>query len=454
MKRADLGGGLPMVICEAGIVDSIAWGADGVIVLGNVSGPLRRVSAAGGIPAPLTTLDASQGDIGHAGVYALPGGMRFLFRINSTNPARSGIYAVSLDDPTPRRVNGITQSRTFAGFVFFPQEEALIAQRLDLKKLAPVGEPFVLSSSGFSPSLSDNGVLVYRSETDAMSRFELVISDRTGKRLASFTPDHAAAFAHYEFSPDGAKLVADAAAADGEDLWILDVVKGAANRLTFEKGNENTAVWSPDGLSILYANSGGLARVQSSGAGSPQILNTTANHHKHISPDSKYLVFGVSNVAGSLVALTLDTPQAKPQPLFAGNNAQFSPDGRWLAYADLHEGGPQVFVQSWPPGNGKWQISRDGGDIPRWKGDGKELYYLRPDPPAVMAVQVAANGSAFAGGVPKALFELKGRRGPSPANRLAVTSDGQRFATTGMVETAADDPAHAMVVVNWRPPAK
>ena len=139
--------------------------------------------------------------------------------------------------------------------------------------------------------------------------------------------------------------------------------------------------------------------------------------------------------------------ERKPYPFlqapFSQLEAQFSPDGKWLAYFSLESGRPEVYVAPFPGSGGKWLVSTEGGTWPRWRRDGKEILYLSPDN-KVMAAEVRASGSSFEVGAVRALFETRPYRTGGAA--FDVSADGQRF----IIKYAQEQPTAAItLVVNW-----
>jgi Tol biopolymer transport system component len=124
---------------------------------------------------------------------------------------------------------------------------------------------------------------------------------------------------------------------------------------------------------------------------------------------------------------------------------QLSPDGRWMAYASDESGGYEVYVQSFPSGGGKRQVSTKGGIGPCWRRDGKELFYYASDG-KLMAVEVK-NGASFEAGMPSALFEFRSGNGAVTTAPYTVTADGQRFLLNALVDESGAAPL--TVVVNW-----
>jgi Tol biopolymer transport system component len=425
----------------------LACGPGDLLVYGGLAGPIMRVQA-GGVPTPVTKLDALRGEIAHEGVFLLADGKHFTYRIRSTMPEHAGIAIGSLDGDPPKRLHGASQSRTFGGYLFFPRERALMAQKLDLRRLELTGEPFVVAQMGSTASISsEGGVLVFENRGGPVSS-ELVISDRAGKRVASFThPESSGGFGHVEFSSDGRRLITDGAAGGGnrkQDLWTVDVARGVPARLTFD-AETGPPTWSPDGRYIYYSDGKRIVRIPSTGTGPPEPVAEGVGHHLQLSPDGAYAVFDTGIPESSLVMTVALNGSSKPRAIvdFSAADPRFSPDGKWLAYSRLAAGQRVIFVDSWPSGRGKYAVPQAAGSNPRWRGDGKGLFFLSPKG-EVMAVDVAVRGEVLEFGIPKTLF-LQG-----VPTRFDVDRDGERFVYSAPI--GGQQPGTINVVLNWRGP--
>jgi len=450
LKRVDLGGGPPLVLCDAG-VGAPAWSASGVILFRHANGALHRVPASGGVPAAVTKLDDSRAETAHVGAVFLPDGQRFLYRINSAKPEHAGLYIGALDGSAPQRVKGAPsgQFRYYAGHLFFAREDAVMAQRLDLDKVELVGEPFLVSQGALlaGVSASDNGVLTFLG-SDTQDG-ELAVVDRSGKKLTAFRPAGGTGYGHHvEISPDDQRVAVDRQSGAQGGIWVIDLARGGATRLTFGSEPEGTPAWSADGSMIYYTSGDRILRVPSSGAGKPEVVASEVTHHKHASPDGKLLAFDNSGAGAFLLSLDGSKPRKMWETAAVEGSPRFSPDGRWIAYNSNESVRSEVYVQSWPPGKGKWLVSRDGGSHARWRRDGKEIYFMGRGN-QMMAAEVSTQGGVFQAGVPKVLFEARMRAGAGDTY-FAVNSDGQRFIYNMPVGEALPSPI--TVVLNWTRP--
>jgi Tol biopolymer transport system component len=301
-----------------------------------------------------------------------------------------------------------------------------------------------------------NGVLAYRSDVSALNR--LTWFDRDGKVLG-YASDPGT-FNTLALSPDGSRVAA--ARTDQQtgntDIWIIDLARGASTRFTFDPSLDSNAVWSPDGQRIVFSSTRdgvwNLFQKDSSGAHSEEaLLKTSANKYpSDWSRDGRFLIYteGSPKTGPDLWLLPM-TGERKPVPFlqtpFREDQAQFSPDGHWVAYMSDATNQPEIYVRPFPPseGNsGQWMISNGGGTQPRWRGDGKELFYLSGR--KLMAVDISTTPT-FQAGIPKPLFEAPIFPGTVPAlHHWDVTPDGQRFLIN---VDAGGNTTPINIVVNW-----
>ena len=299
---------------------------------------------------------------------------------------------------------------------------------------------------------SERGTLIYRSSSSAQT--QLVCVDRMGKRTG--VAARSGLYGNVALSPDDKRLAFDRQGPTGNDVWLMELQRPITSRFTFQPPNNNVPVWSPDGRTVAFASerNGGLDVYQRpSNAGGPDEPLLKLNAPPIMFPsdwssDGRFLTYYRTDPKTGLDiwVLPLDGDR-KPFPVlhaeFNESQPQFSPDGRWVAYVSDETGTPQIYVQSFPMLTGKWQISTDGGTQPRWRRDGKELFYLALDR-KLTAVTVMP-GATFEADTPRALFETTL---PVTAFRqtYSVSADGQRFLLNAPLESTASP---MMVVLNW-----
>ena len=277
---------------------------------------------------------------------------------------------------------------------------------------------------------------------------ELVWFDRSGKRLQS-----PANYSNPALSPDEKRLAVDRfdPRAKSRDIWIFDLVRGAASRLTFDSADDHNAAWSSDGTRIAFASDRkgyrDLYRKLANGTGTDELLLESAERKavEDWSPDGKFLLYtqGERPDVWVLPLFGERSPFPFLKTPFSETQPQFSPNGRWVVYNSNESGRNEIYVQAFPPTSGKWQVSTAGGNDPQWRSDGKELFYLEGQ--KLMAVPVNAGGPAFEAGIPAALFAPPITAIPR-RNRYAAAANGQRFLVNALHELQSDSLA---VVLNW-----
>jgi serine/threonine protein kinase len=456
LKKIEVTGGSPSTLCNAQIGQGGAWNRADVIIFAPDNGNgLSRVSAAGGEPSPVTTLDASRQESAHRFPQFLPDGRHFLYFARSVQQENSAIYASSLDQPQAKRIISTDTNVAYAppGYLFFTRATTLMAQAFDVASLALTGAPFPVAEQVGHFSVSETGVLVYKS-SDAGKK-QLVWFDRTGKQLGATGPPGEYLFP--ALSPDEKRVAIDRN--DGQtgtyDIWLLDLARGIPSRFTLDPTNDVYPVWSPDGSRIVFGSSRdgalGLYQKSLSGAGSEEAI-LKSNDRKWPSDwslDGRFILYTETNpnTLGDLWVIPLfgdRQPITFLQTKFNETNGVFSPDGKWIAYESDDSGSYQVWVQSFPAGS-KWQVSSEGGIQPRFRRDGKELFYLGTKG-KLMAVEVKVNTSGLEFSVPKLLFDTHS------TDRYAVTVDGQRFLISTPIEESASAPI--TLILNWTADAK
>ena len=469
LKKLAVAGGAPVTICDAPGSLGAAWGAGDVILFWQAGAGIQKVSAAGGVPAAATTLGPD--DQGHTRPVFLPDGRSFLYAAiersggTETQIATRRLYAGTVDSPD-RTLVMTTDSLNVQyaqGHLLFLRGSTLVAQPFDPTRLALTGEPVPVAedigsaNAGAFPfgffSVSEAGVLTYRTTASASSVHQLTWFDRTGEQIALLGDP--AAYQNIELLPDERRVVLGVMdpARRTRDIWTFETERGVRTRFTFDPAEERTAIPSPDGRQIVFNSirSGALELYvkSSSGAGREELLlqDGRSKDPNHWSSDGRFLLYRVTGDTSTndlwVLPLSGDRkPVAFVATPFDEPNARFSPDGQWVAYTSDESGRHEVYVRPFPDGDGQWRVSTAGGNFPRWRGDGREIYYLAADN-TLMAVPVAGTPAGFNAGSPESLFNAN--LPPVPGYPYAVTGDGRRF----LVNAEVGAPTSVIVVVNW-----
>jgi serine/threonine protein kinase len=466
LKKVDGSGGQVQVLCDAPNGRGGTWNRDGVIVLSpdSVGKGLFQVSSWGGSPTELTKLDTARSEAGHRWPVFLPDGKHFIY-LAANFSGRPGINAIFLGslDSTEKRLLVNTSANAFysePGYLLYMRDKTLVAQPFDLRHFALSGEPHTLSDEVlyfpqvYRAAFSVSGAEMLVTQTGkGVYLAQLIWFDRNGKQVG--TIGKPAWYNNVQLSPDGRRVAADQTDQDGRnvDVWVQDPARDATTRLTFDPALDMTPAWSPDGKQIVFSSNRSLNfrlyLKNADGSGSDEeIAEAGGNPFNAMSwsRDGKYILARKNN---ELWSLTWPERVLKPliQAKWVVRSAQFSPDGRWVAYSSNESGSMEVYVTPFPSGNGMWQVSTGGGQEPRWRRDGKELFYLSRDS-KMMAVPVSA-GASFESGSPVALFQTHRRQPISSQDIFSydVSADGQRF----LIATKVDESnaAPLTVLLNW-----
>jgi Tol biopolymer transport system component len=475
LKKIEASGGPPQTLynlLRAG--RGGAWNAEGVILFApSPVGPLFRISDAGGVATPATKLDEVRQENSHRWPVFLPDGRHFLYYARSRQRENRAVFVGSLDSTESSLLMSGKSNVLFApgrsdrsGYLLFEREGWLVARKLSVPALRFDGDPFPIAK-GIQPSdpvtaamftVSENGVLAY-GEGAGAGKPRLVWFDRSGRSLGSLdSPGHCL---DLSLSPDQKRVALNVVDFEmgGSELWQIDLARGVSSRLTVGDREAFGAVWSPDGERIVFTwiqpgAKPGLYEKPASGAGKEDRLlqMDAAGRPLDWSADGRFLLFQTRaadrGVKGKLWVLPF-FGERKPFALlgtpFDESSGAFSPDGKWVAYVSDESGRPEVYVQTFPISNAKWRISTNGGRQPRWRGDGREIFYVAPDN-RIMAVAVKS-GSSFEAGIPSALFRIGTEYGTGFLHQYAVTRDGERFLVILAAETHVAQPI--TVVFNW-----
>jgi Tol biopolymer transport system component/predicted Ser/Thr protein kinase len=466
LKRIDLGGGQPQNLAAVANPVAVqgAWSEQGVILFATGAvGALSRVPASGGQVVAVTKL--GKGQTGHRTPRFLPGGKQFLFTSNGTDP---GLWLGSLDAGEPRRISAFAAGTESVGEYLAPgwlvrvRGNVLVAQRFDSSRGQLSGDPVTLAqgvgidqtTQAGSFSVSPSGTIAWR--TGGGGKRQLIWFNRSGQNAGALGAPDEANLRYPELSPDGKRVAITRGPAGATDLWIEEGTRNS--RFTFGQGNNILTIWSPDGKRVVFASgrkgASDLYQKPADGSGREELLLESADTKRpdSWSPDGRFILYWSAQNNGDLIVLPV-TGDRKPYAFlstpFNEQNGVFSPDGKWVAYQSNESGRNEIYVRPFPGPGGQWQVSTGGGIMPRWRADGKELYYLAPDL-KLMAAAVAVQGASLAPGTPEALFQT---HVTVNANRQPydVARDG-RFLIVTELESASTEPIH--LLQNWKPPAK
>jgi eukaryotic-like serine/threonine-protein kinase len=481
LKKMEISGGLPVSLCDArGGAAGGTWNRDGVILFSSVSGiGLSRVPATGGASTSVMRPDLKSQETSCTDPWFLPDGRHFLYTKGSGNKEISGIYLSSLDGGVNERLMGDNSKAVYAasgrgaGYLLFGREGGLMANPFDAVALRLTGEPFSIatkvgSTSGYvaaNPrpnfSVSEDGVLVFDPHPKR-ERTQLMWVDRGGRPIAPLNGplDGLDSVSSLRLSPDDQHFMVTRGVSQpsNSDLYLSDMTSGNPTPITFDPAFDNFPVWSPDGSRVVWAsNRTGPFQLYvraANGSGQDKLLleSDYIDVPTDWSQDGSFIIYSridpKTNQQYDVFVLPVAPSIGTPFPFLHTEASEFggtlSPDRQWMAYSSDESGRTEVYVQSFPKGGSKRRVSTGGGGAPRWRWDGKELFYHAPDG-KLMAAQVKG-GASFEAGTPAPLFEFRAG-GFLTTPYYSVTRDGQRFLLSTIVETVSNAPLTMMV--NW-----
>jgi Tol biopolymer transport system component len=480
LKRVDVDGGAVLTVCDASSGRGGTWSRDGrILFTPSVRDGLYEVPATGGEPRAITRLDPSR-DASHRWPEFLDDGKTFVFLgipLDAGRRDETAIYIGTIDGAAPQvLVRSFTQPVVVGDTLLFLRESTLVAQRIDAGGRKLLGDPAVLAQSvQHDPTIwrgvftaAVRGPLVYQAGEDG-GRTTLLLYDRNGREVG--TIGERAIYFDVNISPNGRYVAVNRG--DPADIWVYEFARGTGTRVTSDELNQSLPIWSPDSTRLVFSSvtpdgRGMLAQARADGTESPTAIFTgDVVEATDWSRDGKYLLVkpgDLRTAPGDIWVMPLSDP-SRQFPLvaspFAEYHARFSPDGKWVAYVSNESGREEVYVTAFSTSGqdardgrdhdarrpGRWQVSTAGGVLPRWKGDGTELYYVAPDH-RLMAARVDGRSPAFTVAGVDPLFQLD----PKPVGwRYDVFADGQRF----LVDTVgAGQDSPLVVVLNWSLPAR
>jgi len=420
LKTIELNATTAQVLCDAQLGRGGTWSINGVIVFSpSPIAALSQINASGGAPSEVTKLDPAQYS-SHRWPIFLPDGKHFLYFAMNHNPSQlsnNGIFYASLDGRENRLVLHTQSNGIFAaGMLLFNRGDQLMAQPFDAAKGQLRGEAQMVSSGVLndvstwhtSASATDNGLLLFGNGTSG--GVELVWMDRTGKQ-SGVAADNLQNLNFAVLAPqaDRIALTLDSGV---NDVWSLDLARGVRTRLTFGPIGNTFPVWSPDGKWIAYsslrASGSGIYRKPADGTGSEELLVPDVDRGIFAPTDwarDNTIFYSPNSFTQKEVgvwAVSLNGDRKPRQIVTHGINATLSADGRWLAYNSAESGRAEIYVEAYGGGQGKWQVSPNGGQVPHWSKDGKELYYFDLKQ-SVVAVPVKEAGGALQFGSPQTM---------------------------------------------------
>ena len=468
MKKLELSSGQMRTICDAPAGRGGTWNKNDVIVFAPYArqGGLYRVTAAGGTPQVVTQTDPSRRETSHRWPMFLPDGEHFLFMAATFSGYKDvdAVFVGSLDSNKTKFIVPADANPAYAepGFLLYYRDKTLLAQPFDAHSLTLKGEPvdllseilYVRQVKKVAFAVSNDGLLLAQGGGPGVVGYsQPKWFDRSGKEVGVL--DKAGVYGNVAIAPNDVAVAADSIDLPSlnMDIWTYPSWhESTSRRLTFDPGYDGAAVWSPDGSEILFSSNRqlNLDLYIKRADGGQEERNVLHDPYDKLandwSRDGKYILF---RHADELQYVTLPGLAVNAYLKSSGilRNGQFSPDGKWVAYNSNETGKWEIYVTSFPEPHGKWQISTTGGEQPRWRGDGKELFYLSSDG-RMMGVPVST-GASFTSGAAVLLFQANPK---VPVSYLeifeyAVTRDGQRFLINA--EMKPEERIPISVVLNW-----
>ena len=463
LKKARPNGSVE-VVCDAPNGRGGTWSPKGTIVFTpSGEGPIFAVSASGGEPRRVTTLDSTRHDITHRFPYFLPDGKHFLYVVLPGGTRGFQVMAGSTDGGEARPITTADSAPIYAkpGYLVYLRDRNLVAQRFDAASLQVKGDPVALpdtpassQNTGYRAATgSASGALAYMNGTITNSR--LVWYDRAGRTVGT-VPVPAAQYQLPALSPDERTVSVDRYTSPNEsDIWLVDLARGVSTRFTYGPRLNTSSLWSPDGSRIAFeSNRNGPFDIYVkpvSGASPETSLVVGQGQFKHPaswSPDGRTLAFyQLDPGTGFDIWLVPADGSGPPVPYlrtrFLDQLPVVSPDGRWLLYISNESGRSEAYVQSFPTPGHKYQVTTGGCLFGLWPKDARELILVGLDGQSISSADVLESGAAFRTGSPRLLF-----RTPPNVIGMAVTHDAQRFLLP--VPEGKSVAPSITVVLNWQ----
>jgi serine/threonine protein kinase/Tol biopolymer transport system component len=466
LKKIDANGGPPQNLCDVSVGRGGTWSKEGTIVFSpGATQSLLRVAAEGGATEPASKFDLSRGDNSHRWPYFLPDGRHFLFWARSSHGMQE--HQVFVGTLGSLDAKALIKSRLPAlytpGYLLFLRDQTLMAQPFNARTLElsgvprPIAEHIAVNSTTSRPifSASNDHTLVYQIGSE-QGGWQLLWFTRDGKQIG--TVGDLEAYSDPAISPDGTRIAVGIFTGQGSgDIWTIDSKRATKARLTFGTSILRYPVWTPDGKTIFYgSNVKGAYHIYAKtadGTGSEQVIleDDAFDYPWDVSPDQKYLAYmrpAADGKGGTALWAWPLSGDRKPFPIvsssFTNYSAAISPDGKWMAYSSTESGRFEAYVTAFPGGGAKWEVSVNGGTMPKWRHDGKELFFLDPAD-SLMAVDVSTSSNTIQTGTPHPLFRAVGLQ--SQLGPYAATADGKKFLINGGNVKEENQPF--VLVQNW-----
>ena len=457
LRRVALAGGAAVTICPVQGLSGASWGADDVIVF-SASGRLFQVPASGGTPRPVPVQDSTRvlrwPDVLPDGRRALVTGGPLITRAESLQTV-----VVDLETGKATPIPGTSGSARLVGrdaVVSFDQSGSGLMVPFDWRKGRATGPPTPVLEGVITGLQGSAKVTVSRTGwavfmPAASSRRRLALVDRRG----TVTPlsAEARAFSDPRFSPSGNEVVVTsltAGAGLSGSLWLYNLTQQTLSRLTFG-GQEQFPAWSADGR-VTYTNMSsvnGMYSVPASGGQIEPMLERPAGpvFEAELSHDGRTVAYRAGGIPGDLYYMRRDSlgiSHPVVASVFDERSPAIAPNDQWIAYVSNETGRDEIYVRPFPPGAGRWLVSAAGGTEPRWRRDGRELFYRNAD--SVFAIQVRTEPD-FASGARTLLFTGSFLTNYRHAT-YDVHPDGQRFV---FITGEPDDAGELVLVQNFLP---
>ncbi|HET6278172.1 MAG TPA: protein kinase [Candidatus Polarisedimenticolia bacterium] len=467
LKKIDLRGGSPRELADAPSGRGGSWGPDDTILFSpKTRSSIYRIPAAGGTAQEVTQFHPEI-ETTHRWPHMLPDGRSFLYVSRTIVEGRGTVGRLMLGSLDPGEPRVLIENSTNAvyvapGYIVFGREGDLLAQPFDTRSLEFAGEAVPLATTKLSYweaknfvvfTASDDGTIVYLPEASGES--ELRWFDRTGRPLGTIgKPDH---YIHPRVSFDGSRVafVRGRPQSERQDLWVIDLEYHRETRLTQRSGDYSSPRWTRDGTEIAFncrpKSVEDLCIKAVGEGGDVEVLHESSDWSStgSFTPDGRAFLFSEQSPETSFDIWILSRDGKEPTPLlrtpFTEQDAEVSPDGRWFLFMSGETGRDEIYVRELKETSQQWQLSVAGGRQPRWRADGREVYFISADG-TIMAVSIET-GPSFRAGAPRALFTLSEKPDQLTPLFADITPDGERVLVNLPIESRTSVGFHA--VLNW-----